>query len=100
MFVGEIGIPRTEYLYELQFVDLLLISRGYFNRLHPGWEQARLVAYNAHYCMGSKTTPPTVDEWLPFPWENSKSDLPSDDKVEEMRKQYQKMNEELAAKKA
>lgn len=99
MLVGEIGIPRTEYLYELKYWEILLITRGYFRRYHSGWEQARLVAYNAHYCMGSKNTPPTVQEWLPLPWEREASDqLLSEDEVEELRREIQRENERNAKK--
>lgn len=99
MLVGEIGIPRTEYLYELKYWEILLITRGYFRRYHAGWEQARLVAYNAHYCMGSKNTPPTVQEWLPLPWEREASDpLLSEDEVEELRREIQRENERNAKK--
>ena len=68
MLVGEIGIPRREFLYELRLWEIILITRGYFKRHHPGWEQARLIAYNAAHCMGSKNAP-IVTQWLPFPWE-------------------------------
>lgn len=99
MLVGEIGIPRTEYLYELKYWEILLITRGYFRRYHAGWEQARLVAYNAHYCMGSKNTPPTVQEWLPLPWERETGDpLLSEDEVEELRREIQRENERNAKK--
>ena len=90
MFVGEIGVNRREYLFDLTFCEILLISRGYFRRQHAGWEQARLVAYNAHYAMGCKNTPPSVSEWLPFPWE--KDELPSDEEIEETRKLLQAEN--------
>lgn len=99
MLVGEIGIPRTEYLYELKYWEILLITRGHFRRYHSGWEQARLVAYNAHYCMGSKNTPPTVQEWLPLPWEREAGDpLLSEDEVEELRREIQRENEQNAKK--
>jgi hypothetical protein len=67
--VGEIGFPRQEFLNDLKFWEIRSIIRGYNARHHSGWEQARLVAYNAHYCMGSKEPPPTVNNWLKFPWE-------------------------------
>ena len=75
MLVGEIGIPRKEFLYELRFVDILLIVRGYFNRQHAGWEQARLIAYHVRYCMGVKKDEvvPTIDKWHPVPWEQNRT---------------------------
>lgn len=80
--MGEIGINRREYLYELNYVDILLIIRGYQRRQHSGWEQARLIAYNARFCMGANN-PPTPLEWLPFPWE--REPLPTDDEINELR---------------
>ncbi len=67
--MGEIGFPRLEFLYELRWWEVKSIIRGYNARHHHGWEQARLVAYNARFCMGSKDPLPTVTEWIKFPWE-------------------------------
>ena len=89
MLVGEIGIPRREYLYDLTYCDIVLIVRGYLNRQHPAWEQARLIAYHVRYCMGSKETPPTLTEWLTFPWERRDDGepviLPSEAEVQRLR---------------
>jgi hypothetical protein len=67
--VGEIGFPRLEFLNDLRWWEIKSIIRGYNARHHHGWEQARLVAYNARFCMGSKDPLPTVTEWIKFPWE-------------------------------
>ena len=91
MLVGEIGIPRKEFLYDLKLFEIILITRGYFRRHHPGWEQARLIAYHAAHAMGGKHQPPPVTHWLKFPWE--KDDLPSDDEVNEMRELLRLENE-------
>ena len=44
-----------------------------WSQKHPltekGREQARLVAYNARFCMGSKDPIPDVNQWIRFPWE-------------------------------
>ena len=96
MLVGEIGIPRREVLYELQYWEIILIIRGYFRRYHPGWEQARLIAYNAAHCMGAKN-PPTITQWLKFPWEHEHADEISDDEVNEIRKQIKAENQAKAS---
>jgi len=96
MLVGEIGIPRREVLYELQYWEIILIIRGYFRRYHPGWEQARLIAYNAAHCMGAKN-PPTITQWLKFPWEHEHADEISDDEVNEIRKQIEAENQAKAS---
>ena len=93
--MGEIGYNRREALYELKQWEIILIIRGYSRRHHPGWEQARLVAYNAAHCMGSKHQPPPVTQWLPLPWEHTTADLPSDDVVNEIRRQLQEKNAKI-----
>lgn len=92
MLVGEIGIPRREVLYELRLWEIILITRGYFRRYHPGWEQARLIAYHAAHAFGCKHTPPPPTQWLPYPWE--KAEMPSDDEVNEIREAIRKEEEE------
>lgn len=84
--MGEIGINWHDYLYRLSFCQILLISRGYRARHHAGWEQARLVAYHARYCMGSKEPPPTVSEWIRFPWEHDMPDITQED-IDAMREE-------------
>ena len=44
--MGEIGIQRLEYLYDLTFCDLLLIERGYARRHRNLWSATRWQAYN------------------------------------------------------
>jgi hypothetical protein len=92
MLVGEIGITRQEFLYVLKFWEIILIIRGYFCRHHSGWEQARLIAYNAAHCMGGKHQPPPITSWLKFPWEKECIDLPSNDEIEEIRRNLQQQN--------
>ena len=101
--MGEIGFPRREFLYDLVWWEVRSIIRGYNARHHHGWEQARLVAYNAHYCMGSKETPPTVSEWIKFPWEQSTdgdsgSAMPTDEQVEHLRQLLREENAKAGAK--
>lgn len=89
MFVGEIGFPRREFLHDIKWWEVKSIIRGYHARHHAGWEQARLVAYNAHYCMGSKDHVPTVDKWIIFPWEKSPTIPITKEEVEELQQDMQ-----------
>lgn len=73
-FVGEIGYPRREYLYDLRYIDLIQISRGYNRRHRQEWSIARWQTYNTMLAMaGSKAlreagiNAPT--DLLAFPWE-------------------------------
>lgn len=101
--MGEIGIPRREFLYELRFWEVRRIIRGYRRRQRPSWEQARL---NAFYIMSamadlSKAGIRSDRDLITFPWEKeeTKSDsLPSDEEVEEMRQLMKELNEQQTTK--
>lgn len=82
--MGEIGIDRREYLYELKYWEILLISRGYQKRQHPAWEQARLMAYCAAHAMGSKEPPPPPKDWIRFPWESETRAISEEEEAELM----------------
>ena len=92
LFVGEIGITPGTFRYGLKWWEIKSIIRGYNARHHHGWEQARLVAYNAHFCMGSKDTPPTVYQWLPLPWEKQEADLPTSDDISDILAEIDALN--------
>lgn len=92
LFVGEIGINWHDYLYELRYWHILLISRGYAKRQRPAWEQARLAAYSSAFALGSKNTPPEIQEWLPFPWEQQQEKILEADEIEEIRNRIREEN--------
>lgn len=98
--MGEIGFPRREFLHDLKWWEVKSIIRGYNARHHAGWEQARLVAYNAHYCMGvpAGQTTPTVSEWIKFPWEK-KATIPISQKdIDELQAEMDAINAANAQK--
>ena len=100
--MGEIGFPRREFLYDLVWWEVRSIIRGYNARHHQGWEQARLVAYNAHFCMGTKDRPPTVTEWIKFPWEREFDEetgdgMPTDKEIEHLRQLMREENAKAGA---
>lgn len=72
LLVGEIGISRREFWYELTWREVRAIIDGYNRRRRDGWEQARLIAYHVAYCMGvpEGKTVPLLTDWLPFYWEH------------------------------
>ena len=45
LFVGEIGIPRREFLYELTFWEARRIMRGYTRRVCQQWNMTRWQTY-------------------------------------------------------
>ena len=104
MLVGEIGFPRQEFLHDLRWWEVRSIIRGYNRRHHHGWEQARLTAYNARFCMGSKDPIPTITEWIKFPWEREQDEedgangMPTQAEIEQLRREMEAFNSQQAEK--
>ena len=75
-FVGEIGIQRREYLYELQYLDLLQIERGHERRHRHEWSIAR---WQTYYIMEAFVGSDNMKKaglfnpssLLPLPWDTS-----------------------------
>ena len=87
--MGEIGISRLEYLYELTFCDMLLIERGYERRARHIWAAERWSTYHvmAAFVGGDKLAENGVhgpQDLLKFPWEREYSPL-SDEEVKELQ---------------
>ena len=94
--MGEVGISRHEFYHDLRWWEVKSIIRGYNARHHHGWEQARLVAYNARFCMGSKDLLPTVTEWIKFPWEKKQAEPITEDERAELVAEMNAWNEMFA----
>lgn len=105
MFVGEIGIPRREYLYEISFWETRCIYRGYRNRYRDMWSAIRWQTFNI---MGSM---PYVDmrkgglfqpsDLIKFPWDKESAQvkepgMPTEEEKEEINVILQKIaNKEI-----
>lgn len=94
--MGEIGIDYHVFYNHLRWWEVRSIIRGYNARHHAGWEQARLVAYNAHYCMGSKDPVPNVTDWIPFPWERKAAKPVSQEDIDDLQAEMAAMNAQLS----
>lgn len=91
-------MPRREFLYDIQFWEARRIIRGYNVRHHQGWEQARLIAYQAHYCMGlpKGQVAPTLTEWIKFPWEKEPVEPVPKEVQDQLQAEMAAMNAALA----
>lgn len=97
--MGEIGIPRHEYLYELTFWEMRRIIRGYRKREQTTWEQTRwAVFWLMHNGMTDlrKAGINSPSDLIQFPWDNDHpeqdDDEPTLEEVEELRRQLQEEN--------
>lgn len=97
--MGEIGIDRKEFLYELRHWEIKEIIAGYRNRARTSWEAAR---FNAFFIMSAMTDLRkagirTDRDLYTFPWEkkgveSSSSDQPTAEKVKAIRKMIEEEN--------
>lgn len=97
--MGEIGIPRHEYLYELSYCEIILIVRGYSHRNREMWSAVRWQTYNL-MCVSmadmKKAGIFRPTDLLRFPWEKGdirEGNMPTDEEIEEMRRQIREENE-------
>lgn len=97
--MGEIGIARREYLYELSYWEIVLIVRGYSRRNREMWSAIRWQTYNL-MCVSmadmKKAGILSPTDLLRFPWESSdiqQGDMPTDEEIERMRRMMQEENE-------
>jgi hypothetical protein len=97
--VGEIGVPRCEYLYELEYWEIALIVRGYFRRNREMWSATRWQTYNL-MCVSMANIKragiyrPT--DLIKFPWEKEVSEggghILTNEEVAEMRRMMMEEN--------
>lgn len=103
-FVGEIGIPRREYLYELDYLDMVQIERGYERRHRHAWSIGRWQTFHlmAAFCGGKNLQESgihTPTDLIRFPWDykphkaGDESDMPTPAVVEELRRKMREENE-------
>ena len=95
--MGEIGIPRLEYLYDLTFCDIYLIERGYHNRNRDLWSSTR---WSTYYIMMSfvggdgmkKSGITSPKDLIQFPWEKEKVII-TDDEQKALLKEIEAFNQ-------
>ena len=76
--MGEIGIDRDKYLYELPYWEILLIARGYSHRNREMWSAVRWAAFNIMSCSMANLKEAGIHrptDLLQFPWEKSSSEI-------------------------
>lgn len=66
MFVGEIGIPRHEFLYDIEFWEARRILRGYERRNMLSNQLLRLTAYFSCFAFRENKSAKTPQQWLPL----------------------------------
>lgn len=97
--VGEIGISRKEFLYELQLWELRAIIRGYRKRERSLWHIARWQTFWLLHNGLLDTNKAGLHEekdLATFPWEEKQNEAVrmTDEEIEEERRKLQQLNAE------
>lgn len=99
--MGEIGITRREFLYEMRWWEILMASRGYNRRNILTHQLLRLAGYSAFYAFRENKEGKEPQQWVPL-WFDDADELPdiSDDDISEMNGLINSINGKLTKKKA
>ena len=100
LFVGEIGIPRREFLYEIRGWEARRILKGYQRRHILTYQLQRMQVWASMFCMGNpeKKTPSDILH-LYFDDFDKESDQPiSDDEIRQMQEEMAAINRANARK--
>ena len=62
--MGEIGLPRREFLYDICFWEANRIIRGYRRRHALQYQLQRLTAYSSFFAFRENKDNKTPEEWL------------------------------------
>ncbi len=93
--MGEIGRDRRDYLYEMEYWEILLIIRGYRRRNVLLYQLQRLTAYGAFHAMSGDKQHKGPDGWLPLYFDKyrqeERQDV-SDEDVDDMLEMMKEMN--------
>ena len=85
--MGEIGIDRDRFLYDMEHWEIQAVIRGYRKRQRPIWEAARLNAFFVMMSMAdlSQAGVNSDRDLITFPWEKEEGVLPDESQVKDMK---------------
>lgn len=90
--MGEVGIPRSEFLYELRLWEINAIIRGYRRRAHTLWEATRWQTFCIALALGAGKDFSRPSDLMAFPWEDEQSELPTEEEIDEMTELLNNIN--------
>lgn len=96
ILVGEIGIDRHEFLYELHLWEIRSILAGYRRRERVQWETTRWQTWCILNALGAKIH--SFSDLLPLPWEDENIEAPTHDDIEKLRAMMRAENDATSNK--
>lgn len=101
--MGEIGLPRREFLYDILFWETRRIARGYNKRYRNMWSAARWGTYNIMAAWNGKGLSEAgihgPADLLQFPWDKEPTPPLNDEDRAELQALMDRENAELNEKK-
>ena len=97
--MGEIGISRREFLYDINFWEAMHIQRGYRKRHILQYQLQRMQMWASLFCMGNPEKKSPTDILHLYFDDFDKDDSPiSNDEVREMQEMMAAINKAKARK--
>ena len=94
--VGEIGVPPLRFRVGLKWWEIRSIIRGYNRRQRGMWSSTRWQTYNLMcaipYCDLTKAGIHKPTDLIKFPWDDDRSDLPTQEEMEQYQKEAAAIN--------
>ena len=98
--MGEVGLERNTFLYEIEFWEIKAIVSGYRKRERTYCLMTRWATF-MQMCTGmadiSKSGIHTPEDLMRFPWEKEQDEAPpiSEEEQEEIRAELRRLNNSL-----
>lgn len=97
--MGEIGLDRREYLFDIMYWELVLILRGYSRRHREEWSMTRWMTWNLMQAHAGKEAMQgaglfKITDLIKFPWEKPVP-IVSKEVQDELKAEMAAINKEL-----
>lgn len=74
--VGEVGISRREFLYEMRWWEILMASRGYNHRHVLTQQLIRLAGWSSYYAFRKNEKGELPEQWMPLWFDENEQATP------------------------
>lgn len=95
--MGEIGIPRHDFLYVLRQWEIRAIIKGYRRRNREQWDMTRLLGVTFANVMGAKIN--SFADFFPLPWDKNGTHEITEQEAKELMALMERENAALQSSK-
>ena len=103
MLVGEIGVDRRTFLYEMSFWEIKRVVRGYGSRLEKKISNTRMLAYLITAYNGmtdlKKAGVDSVHDFYRVPWDGlARGEQPTTEEIDALRRKLHDFNDQVSSR--